>query len=140
MKQIDYTKLVKTGRKSVYHARPGDADDALTGLFGYGFVFALALTLIIAFVTSYLGNELSMKIVGKPIAAIFAPGIAYFVGGIFIGGAPRLVRASVIVVGAITVLTLSYLAITGSLEVWYLYVPAFLYSLLVSIGATRQLS
>lgn len=139
MKQIDYLKLVATGRKSIHYARPSDADDALTGLIGYGFVFSLLLTFTAAFLASYLGKELDMDGVGKPLAATFLPGIAFFVGGFFIGGAPRLVRICMIIVGAITVITLSYLAITGTLNVWYLYLPSFVYSLLASLGASKQL-
>ncbi len=139
MKQIDYLKLVATGRKSIHYARPSDADDALTGLIGYGFVFSLILTFAAAFLASYLGNELDMDAVGWPLAATVLPGIAFFVCSIFIGGAPRLIRVCVVAIGAITAITLSYLAITGSLNVWYLYLPSFLYSLLVSLGATKQL-
>lgn len=139
MKQIDYLKLVATGRKSIYYARPSDADDALTGLIGYGFVFSLILTFAAAFLASYLGHELDMNAVGKPLAATVLPGIAYFVGSIFIGGAPRLVRACVIIVGAVTVVTLTYLVAIGAIGVWYLYLPSFLYSLFVSIGASKQL-
>jgi len=139
VKQIDHLKLVATGRNSIHYARPSDADDALTGLIGYGFVFALILTFASAFLASYLGNELDMDAVGRPLAATVIPGIAFFVGGIFIGGAPRLVRVCIIIVGAITAITLSYLIVTGSLNVWYLYLPSFLYSLSVSLGAIKQL-
>ena len=123
MKQIDYLKLVATGRKSIHYARPSDADDALTGLIGYGFVLSLLLTFAAAFLASYLGNELDMDAVGKPLAATILPGIAFFVCSFFIGGAPRLVRVCVIAIGAIAVIALSYLAVTGSLNVWYLYLP-----------------
>lgn len=139
MKQIDYLKLVATGRKSIYYARPSDADDALTGLIGYGFVFSLVLTFAAAFLASFLGNELDMDAVGWPLAATVLPAIAFFVCSIFIGGAPRLIRVCVIAIGASTVIALLYLAITGSLNVWYLYLPSFFYSLLVSIAATKQL-
>ncbi len=139
MKQIDYLKLVATGRKSIHYARPGDADDALTGLVGYGFVFSIILTFAAAFLASYLGNELNMDGVGKPLATTILPGIAFFVCGFFIGGAPRLVRGCVIAIGATTAIALTYFAITGGLDVWYLYLPSFLYTLLISIGATKQL-
>jgi hypothetical protein len=137
VKQIDYLKLVATGRKSTHYTRPSDADDALTGLVGYGFVYSLLLTFATALIVSYLGIELGMDDVGKPLAATILPGIAFFASSFFIGGAPKLVRAWVIAVGSITVVTLSFLAVTAGLGVWYLYLPPFLYSLLVSLGAVK---
>ena len=139
MKQIDYLKLIATGRKSVHYARPSDADDALTGLVGLGFVIALALTWGIAILVSYLGQEMNAMMVAWPLAAIVFPGIAYFVCGLFIGGAPGLTRYGIILVGATVGIALLYLAVTTRLDGWYLFAPAFLYSLFVAVGATRQL-
>ena len=139
LKQIDYLKLVATGRKSIHYARPSDADEALTGLVGYGLVFSLALTFAAAFLASYLGEQLDMKAVGRAMAATIVPGIAYFSLSFFIGGAPRVVRACFVAIGAATAISLMYLAIAGRLDVWFLYLPSFLYSLLVSIGAMKQL-
>ena len=139
MKQIDYLKLVATGRKSVHYARPSDADSALTGFIGFGFVISLGLTFALAVLLSYLGVPMNKQSIGFSLLATFAPGVAYFVASIFIGGAPTLVRYVIIAVGGITVVMLTYLTIMGTLNPWYLYVPAFLYSLLVSVGAVRQL-
>jgi hypothetical protein len=41
--------------------------------------------------------------------------------------------------GATVVVTLSYLVLVGKLNGWYLYIPPFLFSLLVSLGAAKQL-
>ena len=65
LKQIDYLKLVATGRNSSYYARPSDADEALKGLVGYGAVFTLALTVGLAVLASYLGANLNEEIVGS---------------------------------------------------------------------------
>lgn len=139
MKQIDYLKLVATGRKSIHYARPSDADDALTGLVGLCFVLSLALTFAIAILASYLGESIEGDMLGWPLAATVLTGIAYFVCGLFIGGAPTLVRYCMIAVGAGTVITLTYFAIAGAVTSWYLFVPPFLFGLCVSIGAVRQL-
>ena len=139
MKQIDYLKLVATGRKSIHYARPSDADDALTGLAGICFVLSLALIFVIAILASYLGEPMNADMLGWPLAATILPGIAYLVCGIYIGGAPKLTRYCMIFVGAAVVVTLSYLALIGELVGWYLFVPPFLFSLLVSLGAVKQL-
>jgi hypothetical protein len=139
LKQIDYLKLVATGRKSIHHARPSDADDALTGLAGACFVLSLALIFGIAVLASYLGEPMNADMLGWAIAAAILPGIAYFVCGIFIGGAPKLTRYCILLVGSTMVVTLSYLALIGRLDGWYLFVPPFLFSLLVSLGAVKQL-
>ena len=139
MKQIDYLKLVATGRKSIHYARPSDADDALTGLVGICFVLSLALVFGVAILASYLGEPMNADMLGWPLAATVLPGIAYFVCGMFIGGAPKLTRYCMLLVGAIVVVTLSYLTLTGALNGWYLFVPPFLFSLLVSLGAVKQL-
>ena len=139
MKQIDYLKLVATGRKSIHYAHPSDADDALTGLAGICFILSLALIFGIAILASYLGEPMDADKLGWPLAATVLPGIAYFVCGMFIGGAPRLTRTCMLVVGAIVVVALGFLALMGKLDGWYLYIPPFLFSLLVSLGAARQL-
>jgi len=54
LKQIDYLKLVATGRKSIHYAHPGEADDALTGLAAICFVLSLALVFGVAILASYL--------------------------------------------------------------------------------------
>lgn len=137
--QIDYLKLIATGRKSIYYARPSDADDALTGLAGICFVLSLALIFVIAILASYFGKPMSSEMLGWPLAATILPGIAYFVCGIFIGGAPKLARYCMLLVGVTVLVTLSYLAFTGNLDGWYLSVPPFLFSLFVSIGVVKQL-
>ena len=139
MKQIDYLKLVATGKKSVHYARPSDADSALTGFIGFGLIISLIVTFGIAVLVSYLGVPIDADKVGLAVAASAVPGIAFLVGSIFIGGAPTLVRYVIVAVGGVTVVTLTALTLTGALNPWYLYVPAFLYSLLVSVGAVRQL-
>ena len=139
MKQIDYLKLVTTGRKSIHYARPSDADDALTGLAGICFVLSLALIFGVAILASYLGEPMDADMLGWPIAATVFPGILYFVCGIFMGGAPKLTRYCVLIVGTVAVLTLAAFAFIGLLEGWYLYLPPFLFSLIVSLGAIKQL-
>ena len=74
-----------------------------------------------------------------PLAATVLPGIAYFVCGMFIGGAPKLTRYCMLLVRAIVIVMLSYFALTGELDGWYLFIPPFLFSLLVSLGAVKQL-
>lgn len=139
MKQIDYLKLVATGRKSIHYARPSDADDALTGLAGICFISSLALVFGVAILASYLGEPMNADKLGWPLAATVLPGIAYFVCGMFIGGAPRLTRFCMLLVGATVVVTLSYLALVGKLDGWYLFIPPILFTLLVSLGAIKQL-
>ena len=139
MKQIDYLKLVATGRKSIHYAHPSDADDALTGLAAICFILSLALVFGVAILASYLGEPMSADKLGWPLAATVLPGIAYFVCGMFIGGAPKLTRYCMLLVGAIVVVTLSYFALTGELDRWYLFIPPFLFALLVSLGAVKQL-
>jgi hypothetical protein len=139
MKQIDYLKLVAAGRKSIYFTLPSDADDALTGLAGICFVLSLALIIAIAILASYFGEPMSANMLVWPMAATILPAIAYLVCGIYIGDAPRLTRYCMILVGAGVVITLSYLALIGELVGWYLFVPPFLFALLVSIAAIRQL-
>jgi hypothetical protein len=137
--QIDYLKLITTGRKSIYYARPSDADDALTGMAGICFVLSLALIFVVAISASYFGKPMSGEVLGWPLAATILPGIAYFVCGMFIGGAPKLTRYCILLVSATVLVTLSYLAFTGNLNSWYLFIPPFLFSLLVSLGAVKQL-
>lgn len=139
MKQIDYLKLVATGRKSVHYQRPSDADSALTGFIGFGLIISLILTFGIAVLVSYLGGVMDADKVGLAIAATAVPGIAFLLSSIFIGGAPTLVRYVIVAVGATAVVALTWSMLTGAFSPWYLLVPAFLYSLLVSVGALRQL-
>ena len=139
MKQIDYLKLVATGKKSVHYQRPSDADSALTGFIGFGLVISLALTFGLAVLVTYLGVSMDMDTVGLALLATFAPGAASLVACLFIGGAPTFVRYVIIAIGGVTVATLTALMIGGALYPWLLYVPGFLYSLLVSVGAFRQL-
>jgi hypothetical protein len=139
LKQIDYLKLVATGRKSIHYARPSDADDALTGLAGICFVLSLGLIFAIAILASYLGEPMNADMLGWPLAATVLPGIAYFVCGIYIGGAPKLTRYCIVIIGAGVGITLSYLALIGELVGWYLFIPPFLFALLVSLAAVKQL-
>ncbi len=88
---------------------------------------------------SNFGEPMNADMLGWPLAATVLPGIAFFVCGMFIGGAPTLTRYCMLFVGAIVVVTLSYLALAGELDVWYLFIPPFLFSLLVSLGAVKQL-
>ena len=76
--QIDYLKLITTGRKSIYYARPSDADDALTGMAGICFVLSLALIFVVAISASYFGKAMSGEMLGWPLAATILPGIALF--------------------------------------------------------------
>ncbi len=69
MKQIDYLKLVATGRKSIHYAHPSDADDALTGLAGICFILSLALIFGVAILASYLGEPMDARMLGWPLAA-----------------------------------------------------------------------
>ena len=139
LKQIDYLKLVATGRKSIHYARPSDADDALTGLAGICFILSLVLTFGVAVLASYLGEVIEGGMLGWPVAATVLPEIAYFICGIYIGGAPRLVRYCMLAVGAGTAITLTFVALTAPLPGWYLFLPPFLFALCVSIGTVRQL-
>ena len=139
MKQIDYLKLVATGRKSIYYARPSDADDALTGLVGICFVISLALIFAIAVLASYLGEPMSADMLGWPLAATVLLGIAYFVCSIYISDTPKLTRYFMIVIGAGSVIFLAYTTTTGGLIGWYLFIPPFLFALLVSLAAVKQL-
>lgn len=139
MKQIDYLKLVATGRKSIHYAQLGDADDALTGLVGICFVLSLGLIFAISILASYLGEPMNADMLGWPLAATVLPGIAYFICGIYIGGAPKLTRYCMVIVGSGVVIALSYLALIGELVGWYLFIPPFLFALLVSLAAVKQL-
>ncbi len=139
MKQIDYLKLVATGRKSIHYARPSDADDALSGLVGYGFACSLLLTFAIAILASYLGATIDADDVGWALAATVLPGIALFIGGFLLAGAPRFIRICFSIVSSGVAISLTLLAITGRLDNWFLFVPPFLYAVAVSVGATRQL-
>jgi hypothetical protein len=139
LKQIDYLKLVATGRKSIHYARPSDADDDLTGLIGVCFIISLILTFGVAVVASFCGELIDGEMLAWPLAATVLPGIGYMVSGFFIGGAPRLVRYGILTIGAITAIMLSYFAVTGSLDGWYLFIAPFLFALTASIGAVKQL-
>lgn len=139
MKQIDYLKLVVTGRKSVHYTLPSEADSALTGLIGYGAMIALALTLVIGVLVSNPGVELDVDTIGRPLAVTLALGITFFVCSIFIGGAPVLVRVSLVIIGAIAGIGITILVMEGSTGSWYPYAPSYLYLVLVSLGALRQL-
>ena len=139
MKPIHYFKLVVAGRKSVHYARPSEADDALTGLAGICFVLSLALIFVIAVLALYLGAPITADMLGWPLVATILPAIAYFICGIYIGGAPRLTRYCMLSVGAGLVITLSYLALTGELVGWYLFGPPYFFALIVSIGVVKQL-
>jgi len=139
MKQIDYLKLVATGRKSVHYARPSDADDALTGLIGLSVISALILVFVIAVIASYLGAEIDKDTLAWPFGSIVLPAIAYFVASLFIGGAPRLVRVAFIGVALVTLGLRSYKAFGSDLSSWYLFVPAVLLASLSGLGAFRQL-
>ena len=139
MKQIDYLKLVATGRKAIHYAHPSDADDALTGFIGICFVLSLALIFAVAILASLLGEVIERDMLGWPMAATVLQGIGYLVCGFFIGGAPRLVRYCIIAIGAATAVLLSFLALTESLDGWYLFIPPFILALAISISAVRQL-
>ena len=135
----DYLSLIAIRRTSVQYARPSDADNALTGLAGICFVASFLLVFVIAFLAHYLGEPMNGKMLTWPIVATFLPGVAYFFLSISIGSAPRLTRYGFVTAGMIVVMILSYLALTGGLNGWYLYIPPFLFALLVSLGAIRQL-
>ena len=51
-----------------------------------------------------------MKAVGRAMGATIVPGIAYFSLSFFIGGAPRLIRACFVAIGAATAIALMYMA------------------------------
>ena len=139
MKQIDYLKLVASARKSIHYARPSDADDALTGLIGICFILSLVLTFGAAVLGSFFGELIDSEMLAWPLAATVLPGIAYMVCGFFIGGAQKLIRYLILTIGAITAIMLSYFAVTGSLDGWYLFIAPFMFALGASIGATKQL-
>ena len=139
MKQIDYLKLVATGRKSTHFARPSDADAALNGLVGFGAIVSLGLTFGAAVLYSYAGVTLEMNDVGLSLLATLLAAIALGVLGLFIGGAPVLVRLLMVLICLSVVLSLLLLALTGRLEFVYLYAPAFIYAVAVGFSATRQL-
>jgi len=139
VKRIDYLRLITTGRKSGHYFRPSDTDGALTRFIGYGFVASLIFTFVAAVLASFLGNELDMIAVGKPLAATAILGIAFFVGCLFVGRAARLVRYYMIAVSVFSMIALPMLAMAGSLEIWYVYVPTGLYSFLVGLSTAEQM-
>ena len=139
MKQIDYLKLVAIGRKSTHFARPSDADAALNGLVGFGAIISLGLTFGAAVLYSYFDVVLEMNDVGFALLATLLPAILLVVLGLFIGGAPVLVRLLMALICLAVILSLLLLALNGRLELVYLYVPAFIYALAVGFSATRQL-
>lgn len=139
MKQIDYLKLVATGRKATHFERPSDADEALTGAIGFMFLCSFFVTFAAVFLSSFLGSDLDLDAVGMALLPTIVPGIAYFVAGIFIGGAPKIVRVCIAAAALVTAATLILLGMAGDLGVWYLYLPAFLFATVTAIGAVRQL-
>lgn len=139
MKQIDYLKLVATGRNSSYYARPSQADDDLKTIIAYGFVIAWLTTFGLAVLASYLGEGLSFTEVAKPMAIIVGPSLMMFIIGIFMGGAPRLTRIAIAAIGMTVVFILAYMALSDVLPNWYLYLPGAIFFFLVSSAAIRQL-
>jgi len=139
MKQTEYLRLIALGRKLIHYARPSDADDALTGLIGVLFVLSLALVFGIAILATYLGEPMDARQLGWPLIVTAASGVVYFVFGIFIGGAPRMVRCCMLLTGATVIALLAYLALAGAVDGWYLFIPPALFAALVSIAVARQL-
>ena len=139
LNQIDYLKLIATGRNSIHYARPSDADDALTGLAGVCFASALILTFALAVLVSYMGAPVQTDWIGFSVAVTFFLGLVCLICGIFIGGAPRLTRCTILASGAVVVIALSFLVITVNLPGWYLYLPPFLFALIMALGAGKQI-
>ena len=68
MKQIDYLKLVSTGKRSTYFARASEEDEALKNLILFAGTGSLGLTFLIALAVSRAGTELVANDVGRALA------------------------------------------------------------------------
>ena len=65
VKQIDYLKLVSTGKRSSYYAKPTEADEALKNLILFAGTASLGLTFAMAVFVSWRGTELVATDVGQ---------------------------------------------------------------------------
>ncbi|MEQ9566993.1 MAG: hypothetical protein RLN85_14465 [Pseudomonadales bacterium] len=137
MKQIDYLKLVNTGRKSSRYVRPSAEDEALKGVIGIGAVITLISTFGLGVLASYFGETMSMEILAKPMGTTFLIAVLLLVCGIFIGGAPTITRVCIAIVTSAVTLVLLVLASSGSLETQYLFAPLALFSVIVASVSAR---
>ena len=140
MKQIDYLKLVSTGKRSTYFARASEEDEALKNLILFAGTGSLGLTFAIAIAVSSAGTELVANDVGRALAWTLLPGIYLSVLSFFLGGARRLVLYAMAVPTLALSVTLAALMYRGVDGHWLIYLPPLAFLMIICWVTFRQVS
>lgn len=140
MNQIDYLKLVSTGRRSSYYAKPSEQDEALRNLILFAGTASLGLTFAVAVLVSYAGTNLEARDVGTALAWTFLPGVYLSVISMFLGGARRAVLYAMAVPALALSVTLAALMIRGLPGHWLLYLPSLVFLTMICWATFRQAS
>ena len=138
MEHNDPRRLVRTARTKSYFSRVSDDDEMIKGVVGYGAVISAASSFGIAVLISYLGTDLELNDVAKPIviAVLFAAII--LIATIPIDSAPGVLRGLLQGVSIITAIGVGAAVVFGGGGKWPLYVAPFVYLVTCAVVATRK--
>ena len=138
MKQIDYLKLVATGRSSSFYAKPSEQDEALRNFILVVGVCALALTFGLAVLISYLGTRLELDDVSYAMLASFGPFVSLLLASFFLSGARDAILPLIYILCFIVFIIIMFV-IAGLPEGhWPMYMPSLANVVLVGVAALRN--